>query len=526
MMAVARLRAAAALAGGALVGLSLPPLGSWPMAVAGIGLLGWSLADCPARGRLGLGMLAGVGQFSISLAWAIQFNTAGYVALLLVEAGFVAVACAFVPPRRGRIPGLVGALVIAEFARESWPFGGLPLGGIALGQMDGPLGLTARLGGPLLVVGVTVLAGASLAALLPGMRHQGPEQPLDDAGSRGTDRGTPQHSRTRRPSQPVAAVAGIVAVFALAAIAAVAPNGTGPAGGKAAAARRPLAVAIVQGGGARGLDQLEVPASVVFAAAVRETRQVPRGVQLILWPEDVVGLSGPLAGSGAESRLASIARAHDATLVAGVTYPVGTTRFRNEIVAFSPAGRLVATFEKVHRVPFGEYVPDRGFFAHFASLADIPRDAIAGTGSGMITTPAGRFAVLVSYEDFFSNRGLSSVRAGGQILLVPTNTSSYSSSQAPAQEMAASKLQAIEEGRYLLQASPTGYSAILDSDGTVKYRTALSVPAVISATVPLLSGSTWYELAGDTPVLLVAIVLLVGGWAATLSRRGRRQAEL
>jgi apolipoprotein N-acyltransferase len=476
-------------------------------------------------------MLGGIGQFSISLAWAIQFNTAGYVALLLVEAGFVAVACAFVPPRRGRVPGLVGALVVAEFARESWPFGGLPLGGIALGQMDGPLGLTARLGGPLLVCGVTVLAGASLAALLPGMRHQNPDEPGewgDDARSRRTNRGTPQRNWPLWPSQPVAAATGIATVFALAAIAAVAPNGTGSAGGKAAAPR-PLAVAIVQGGGARGLDQLEVPASVVFAAAVRETRQVPRGVQLIVWPEDVVGLSGPFTGSRAESRLASIARAHGATLVAGVTYPVGTTRFRNEIVAFSPTGRLVATFEKVHRVPFGEYVPDRGFFAHFANLSDIPRDAIAGTGSGMITTPAGRFAVLVSYEDFFSNRGLSSVRAGGRILLVPTNTSSYSSSQAPAQELAASELQAIEEGRYLLQASPTGYSAILDSDGNVKLRTALSVPAVLRATVPLLSGSTWYELAGDAPVLLVAIALLVGGWAATLSRQGRwrrRQAEL
>ncbi len=143
----------------------------------------------------------------------------------------------------------------------------------------------------------------------------------------------------------------------------------------------------------------------------------------------------------------------------------------------------------------------------------------------MITTPAGRFAVLVSYEDFFSNRGLSGVRAGGKILLVPTNTSSYSSSQAPAQELAASKLQAIEEGRYLLQASPTGYSAIIDSDGNVRSRTSLSVPAVIRATVPLLSARTWYEMVGDTPVLLAATVLLVGGWAAALSRRRRNRAE-
>jgi apolipoprotein N-acyltransferase len=91
--------------------------------------------------------------------------------------------------------------------------------------------------------------------------------------------------------------------------------------------------------------------------------------------------------------------------------------------------------------------------------------------------------------------------------------------------LAASKLQAIEEGRYLLQASPTGYSAIIDSDGNVRSRTSLSVPAVIRATVPLLSARTWYEMVGDTPVLLAATVLLVGGWAAALSRRRRNRAE-
>ena len=163
----ARLHLLGALVGGALVGISLPPIGEWPMAVVGIAAIAWALAGRSLRSRLGVGMLAGIGQFSISLAWAVQFNTAGYVALVLVEALFIAVACVLVPPGRGRLPALTGALVLAEFARESWPFGGLPLGGLPLGQAGGPIGATARVGGPLLVVGVTVLAGAALAALLP-----------------------------------------------------------------------------------------------------------------------------------------------------------------------------------------------------------------------------------------------------------------------------------------------------------------------------------------------------------------------
>jgi apolipoprotein N-acyltransferase len=180
----------------------------------------------------------------------------------------------------------------------------------------------------------------------------------------------------------------------------------------------------------------------------------------------------------------------------------------------------VATFEKVHRVPFGEYVPWRSFFRHLADLKDIPRDAIAGHGSGMIATPAGRMAVLVSYEVFFANRGRSGVRASGQVILVPTNTSSYANSQAPAQEIAASRLQAIEEGRYVLQAAPTGYSAVVNNDGDVLRRTPLSAEAIVSVTVPLLGGATWYERLGDWPVLMAALALFVCGCLLALSSPG------
>ena len=182
-----------------------------------------------------------------------------------------------------------------------------------------------------------------------------------------------------------------------------------------------------------------------------------------------------------------------------MTEPVGTTRFRNEIVAFSPSGRIVAEFEKVHRVAFGEYVPWRGFFAHFANLKDVPRDAIAGDGTGMIATPAGRFAVLVSFEVFFGDRGRSGVRAGGEVVLVPTNTSSYSNDQAPAQEIAASRLQALEEGRFVLQAAPTGYSAVVNPAGDVLQQTQLSKPAVLVASVPLEGGSTVFVRAETSP---------------------------
>jgi apolipoprotein N-acyltransferase len=268
-----------------------------------------------------------------------------------------------------------------------------------------------------------------------------------------------------------------------------------------------------------------VPSSSVYAAAIRATSRVRPPVDLLLWPEDTVALDGPLADSSESAQLSTIARNLHTTFLVGVTEVVGATRFRNEIVAYSPVGDVVAVFEKVHRVPFGEYVPWRSFFSHLANLQAIPRDAIAGHGDGMMATPAAKVAVLVSYEVFFPDRGRSGVRAGGELLVVPTNTSSYSSAQAPAQEIAASRLQAIEEGRDLLQAAPTGYSAVIDNRGRVLQQTLLSVAAVLRATVPLRDGTTLYTRFGDGPALALAAAAAVAAWATSLWERRRAGRE-
>jgi len=139
--------------------------------------------------------------------------------------------------------------------------------------------------------------------------------------------------------------------------------------------------------------------------------------------------------------------------VVGVTEPASTTSFRNEIVAWGPRGHIVGVFEKVHRVPFGEYVPLRSLFSHFANLSGVPVDAVPGHGTGLMRTPAGPLGLLVSFEVFYAGRSHESVRAGAQLLAVPTNTSSYSTSQVPTQEVAAAIVQAVETGRDLVQAA-------------------------------------------------------------------------
>jgi len=493
------LRALAALAAGCLVALSLPPFSLWPLALVGVAVLTWVLRDSSLGGRVAAGLLAGIGQFVIGLAWADKFTFLGYVALVVLQSAMFAAAGALAPGGRARVPALAGLLTLAEVVRERWPFGGVPPGGIALGQVNGPLVGTARVGGTVLLVGLTYLAGAALEELAASCIRRR-RVPVGE-----------------HPSELVSSLVSLAVVAALCIWGVLAPDGGPPL--------RTLRVALVQGGGTRGLSDLEIPPSVVYAAALRTTRRVHRPVDLVLWPEDIVALSGPLRDSPESAQLAALARSLHTTFLAGVTETVGAHRFRNEIVAYSPSGAITAVFEKVHRVPFGEYVPWRSFFSHLANLQAIPRDAVVGHGSGLMATPAGPVAVLVSYEVFFPDRGRSGVRAGGKLLVVPTNTSSYPSEQAPAQEIAASRLQAIEEGRDLLQAAPTGYSAVIDNRGRVLQETSLSASAVLRARVPLRGGTTVYTRFGDVPTLLLALCAAVAGWAELVLRRRRQWAS-
>jgi apolipoprotein N-acyltransferase len=183
----------------------------------------------------------------------------------------------------------------------------------------------------------------------------------------------------------------------------------------------------------------------------------------------------------------------------------------------------VARYDKVRRVPFGEYAPGRRLLARVADLSLLPRDAIPGSGPGLLRTPAGPLGVLVSYEVFFADRAQAATRAGARVLLVPTNASSYTTAQVPAQEVAAARLRAIETGRAVVQAAPTGYSALLDWTGRVVAQSGLGGASILQGTVGLRAGTTLYGRLGDGPVLALAVAAVALAWIRAL-RSDRRAA--
>jgi len=466
------------------VALSLPPFGWWPLAFAGLGALAVALTGQPWRRRALLGAAFGLGQFTVGLWWVGEFSGPGAVAVVALQTGFVALAAALVPPGPGQALGLPGAVVLAEAARGAWPFGGLPMAGVALGQVGGALAPVARLAGGLGLLAAAAGAGVALAAA---------------AGRRWAAAGT-----------VAALVAGAVLVGW------AAPDGGGPAG--------ELRAAALQGGGPRGFRRAEADEAAVFAAHRAASTAVAPPVELVLWPEDVVDVEGPVIATAEGAAVAAEARRLGATVVAGAVEgaapaaPGEPGRFRNAAVAWGPDGTVVDRYDKVHRVPFGEYVPGRSFFEQLADLSEVPRDAIAGTGPGLLRTPAGDLGVLVSYEVFFAERARSAVRAGGRLLLVPTNAASFRTTQVPTQELAAARLRAVESGRDLVQAAPTGLSAVVDHRGRVLARSTLGRRQALRATVALRDGRTPYTVVGDGPVVALAAAAVAAGWATAAGR--------
>ena len=159
------------LLGGLLLAFSLPPwpvsTGAWPLALVGAACLFAAGDGRRFAGRLGVAVAAGLAFYLPALWWIRDFSVPGLIATVTLEALILALALTLVPASGlVRIVAFPSALVVAEAVRGAFPFGGLPLAGIDLGQAGGPLAPVARLGGRLLIVGVVGLAGAGLATLV------------------------------------------------------------------------------------------------------------------------------------------------------------------------------------------------------------------------------------------------------------------------------------------------------------------------------------------------------------------------
>ncbi|GAA2565872.1 apolipoprotein N-acyltransferase [Pseudonocardia hydrocarbonoxydans] len=436
----------------------------------GAAVLTFAVHGRTARGRLLVGAVAGVVLYGTTLGWIGGFALAGYLAIALVETLMLAAALTLVPATR---PGgtwvLPAALVLLEAAQTRFPFDGFPLPALVHSQLDGPFAWAAPLGGSLLVTACAATAGVALAALV----------------------------LTRRPARVVAAALVVAALpVAVGTLVDTTDSGT-------------LDVAVVQGGGPRGLRAVFTDPQDTTDRQFAVAERITGSPDLVVLPETVISVTGTVAGSAGDLRTAELARRLESSVVVGVVESQGTG-FRNAAVLWGPDGEILGRYEKEHRVPFGEYIPGRELLERVTDLtALVPRDAIPGEGTALLDSPVGPLGVVISYEVLFADRVREAVTAGGEIVLVPTNAASYVTEDVPAIEVAGARMRALEFGRTVLQSAPTGYSVIVLPDGSVVEQSGLGGPALLRAEVPLRTGLTPYARTGDLPVVVLAALALL-----------------
>ncbi len=492
--------AALALGAGVLVASSLPPWGFWPLAVVGVALFEVALGERPdRRQRLVRGALFGIGWLAPGMGWMWFLTAPGYVVATLLFAGLHGLAAMVAPVGPWRVIGRPAAHTLVEAVRLVVPFGGVPLATVAIGQAGGPLLGVARVGGVILLTWLVFQLGFALAGPSPYV---------------------PRMVRRRGARPEYHGAAAFAALLVVLALAAVAPTG--------ADTGRSLRVTVVQGGGPQGTLAIETDSRDVVERHLAATATIePGSTDLVVWPENVIDV--PVFTESPElAEIAAEARRIGAPFAVGITEDVAPEGpddpggFLNAQVVVDTDGRVVSRYDKVRRVPFGEYVPLRGVLSAFGAPVDqIPRDAVAGTGRAVLDLPDGtRLAVAISWEVFFGNRVSDGVGAGGAVVLNPTNGSSYTGTILQTQQVASSRLRAVETGRWVVQAAPTGFSAFVAPDGTVHQRTAVSERAVIAQEVTLRDGTTWYQALGNWP-WWVLVVAVLGAAVAAQRRRDR-----
>lgn len=479
------------LVAGAALSLAFPEPDIAPLAWVALAPLLLAASSGSAWRGAALGFVFGVGFFGTLLIWV---SIVGYVAwgvLVLLQAGFLAcfgAAWSWLA-RNGsaaaRIPLAAAAWVLVEYARGAVPLGGFTWGQLAQSQHDLFFWTLrpAAWGGGWLVAGLVVGVNAAVA---------------ESVAASG-----------RRRLAPAAAVLLLLAAPFLLPI--------GEADGPV------MRTAIVQGNVPQDFAGSFYDKELAITRSHAElTRRLDGDeLDLVIWPESSVGLDLQRDPTVA-NEVIEAARAVGVPMIVGGNLDIDRQRY--EVVAFhiAPDGEIEDVYVKTHLVPFGEYVPARELLDWLPMLEQVPRDAMPGDEPKLFDLPKGQVSTVISFEGDFGPLVRRAVAAGGDMLVVATNTSTWGHSWASAQHVAFSQVRAAENGVSVAHAALSGISAFIDPHGRVLRSTDLYEATTISYPLTLSSG-TFYTRTGEWFVYLSLLCVLAGSIAAfRFRRRGPR----
>ncbi|MFC5030509.1 apolipoprotein N-acyltransferase [Streptomyces fildesensis] len=510
--ALAGRRAAPRSAAAALCGLALaaafPPYDLWPLSIAAVAGLSVLTRGRTARQGAWLGFAFALPFFLWLLLWLRVVGYDAVFGLSVLEALFIAALGAGLAIT-SRLPGWPlwgGCLWVAEeLARDRLPFGGFPWGRLAFANTGSPYTPLAALGGAPLVTFAVALTGTLLAAaVLAALR-------LRTAGT----------ARTARTLLPAAGTAVLAAALLAAGYAVPVPTD----------ATDFVKVAIVQGnvqqpgmhflGRPMQILDNHVAATLKLARDIKEKR-TPKP-DLVIWPENSSDLD-PFSNPQAYDRITGAVRAVGVPVLVGALVDGPDARHvQNEGIVWDPVSGPGASYTKQHPVPFGEYVPFRTELTKVIHRLDqIPRDFYPGRNTGVLKIGPATLGDVICFEVAYDEIVHDTVKAGARAIIVQTNNATYGRTGQPEQQLAMSRLRAVEHGRAIVTAATSGISAVVAPDGTIEQRTKEFTQDVLSARIPLRDELTVADRVSTVPEWTLAMVGILS--CAVAIALGRREA--
>ncbi|MDY0268726.1 apolipoprotein N-acyltransferase [Trichloromonas sp.] len=239
---------------------------------------------------------------------------------------------------------------------------------------------------------------------------------------------------------------------------------------------------------------------------------------LIVWPESATPFyfqePGPLS-----AQVTEVSRAIGGHLLFGspaYEKGMGSYRYLNSAFLLSPSGVVLGRSDKVHLVPFGEYVPLGRFLPFIDKLVTGIGDFSPGTVNPL-PLEAAKLGVLVCFEGIFPELARDYAASGSGLLVNITNDAWFGRSSAPHQHLAMTRFRAVENRLWLARAANTGISALIDPKGRIVARSELFAPAVVRGKVLLGGEATLYQRIGELPALLFCALAVF--WLIRTRRR-------
>jgi apolipoprotein N-acyltransferase len=233
---------------------------------------------------------------------------------------------------------------------------------------------------------------------------------------------------------------------------------------------------------------------------------------LVVWPE----VPAPLSLSQADfaRRAQEIARNSQSNFLLGVIgwEPGADGRLAayNSAALLDPQGREEFHYDKIHLVPFSEYVPWRDFFWFAKNLTGLAGDFRSGTHYVVGNLPGGRFSVFICYEAVFPDEVRQFVLVGANLLINISNDGWFGRSAAPAQHLEMARVRAVEHRRWLLRDTNNGYTASVDPYGRIVAALPVDVRGELDAPYAFRTDTTFYTRFGDwLPEICAAVTVLL-----------------